>query len=116
MSRTGGRRSRSTRPSSASSTSSASRSRTSARSPSSVSSRKRLISFLTHPPHIFDFLGLRLLFMEPLFEDKPESANDAWRKLHSARLFLIHQHEQEALARIRNNPIKMTMIRNMTYR
>ncbi|THU59909.1 hypothetical protein C4D60_Mb07t07000 [Musa balbisiana] len=48
-----------------------------------------------------------------LFEDKPQSANDAWRKLHSARLPLIHQHEQEALARIRNNPIKMTMIRNL---
>nr|XP_018684356.1 PREDICTED: pre-mRNA-splicing factor CWC25 homolog [Musa acuminata subsp. malaccensis] len=44
-----------------------------------------------------------------LFEDKPRSANDAWRKLHSARLLLIRQHEQEALARIRNNPIKMTM-------
>ncbi|WOL12345.1 pre-mRNA-splicing factor [Canna indica] len=46
-----------------------------------------------------------------LFEDKPQSANDAWRKLHSDPLLLIRQREQEALARIKNNPIKMSMIK-----
>ncbi|URE36973.1 Pre-mRNA splicing factor [Musa troglodytarum] len=46
-----------------------------------------------------------------LFEDKPQSANDAWRKLHSDPLLLIRQREQEALARIKNNPIKMAMIK-----
>lgn len=45
-----------------------------------------------------------------LFEDKPQSANDAWRKLHSDPLLLIRQREQEALARIKNNPIRMAMI------
>ncbi|KAJ0965227.1 hypothetical protein J5N97_026365 [Dioscorea zingiberensis] len=47
-----------------------------------------------------------------LFEEKPQSANDAWRKLHSDPLLLIRQREQEALARIKNNPIQMAMIRN----
>ncbi|XP_020081661.1 pre-mRNA-splicing factor CWC25 homolog isoform X2 [Ananas comosus] len=46
-----------------------------------------------------------------LFEDKPQSANDAWRKLHSDPLLLIRQREQEAVARIKNNPIKMAMIK-----
>ncbi|XP_072986613.1 uncharacterized protein [Typha latifolia] len=46
-----------------------------------------------------------------LFEDKPQSANDAWRKLHSDPLLLIRQREQEALSRIKNNPIKMAMIK-----
>ncbi|GAB2222878.1 hypothetical protein Droror1_Dr00017009 [Drosera rotundifolia] len=46
-----------------------------------------------------------------LFEDKPQSANDAWRKLHSDPLLMIRQKEQEALARIKNNPVKMAMIR-----
>ncbi|CAL9063091.1 unnamed protein product [Musa banksii] len=46
-----------------------------------------------------------------LFEDKPQSANDTWRKLHSDPLLLIGQREQEALARIKNNPIKMAMIK-----
>ncbi|KAG1363829.1 pre-mRNA-splicing factor CWC25 [Cocos nucifera] len=46
-----------------------------------------------------------------LFEDKPQSANDAWRKLHSDPLLLIRQREQDALARIKNNPIKMAMIK-----
>ncbi|KAJ9183183.1 hypothetical protein P3X46_007085 [Hevea brasiliensis] len=46
-----------------------------------------------------------------LFEDKPHSANDAWRKLHSDPLLLIRQREQEALARIKNNPIQMALIR-----
>ncbi|XVF37517.1 hypothetical protein REPUB_Repub20aG0015600 [Reevesia pubescens] len=46
-----------------------------------------------------------------LFEDKPHSANDAWRKLHSDPLLLIRQREQEALARIKNNPVQMSMIR-----
>ena len=46
-----------------------------------------------------------------LFEDKPQSANDAWRKLHSDPLLMIRQREQEALARIKNNPVKMAMIR-----
>ncbi|XP_065049730.1 uncharacterized protein LOC135679666 isoform X3 [Musa acuminata AAA Group] len=46
-----------------------------------------------------------------LFEDKPQSANDTWRKLHSDPLLLIRQREQEALARIKNNPIKMAMIK-----
>ncbi|KAH8507047.1 hypothetical protein H0E87_013739 [Populus deltoides] len=46
-----------------------------------------------------------------LFEDKPHSSNDAWRKLHSDPLLLIRQREQEALARVKNNPIQMAMIR-----
>ncbi|KAK6923294.1 CBF1-interacting co-repressor CIR, N-terminal domain [Dillenia turbinata] len=46
-----------------------------------------------------------------LFEDKPHSANDAWRKLHSDPLLLIRQREQEALARVKNNPIQMDLIR-----
>ncbi|KAI3765393.1 hypothetical protein L2E82_15426 [Cichorium intybus] len=46
-----------------------------------------------------------------LFEDKPQSANDAWRKLHSDPLLLIKQREQEALARVKNNPVQMAMIR-----
>ncbi|KAK1412381.1 hypothetical protein QVD17_33586 [Tagetes erecta] len=46
-----------------------------------------------------------------LFEDKPQSANDAWRKLHSDPLLMIRQREQEALARVKNNPVQMAMIR-----
>lgn len=46
-----------------------------------------------------------------LFEDKPQSANDAWRKLHSDPLLMIRQREQEALAKIKNNPVKMAMIK-----
>ncbi|XVF44195.1 hypothetical protein PTKIN_Ptkin02bG0101400 [Pterospermum kingtungense] len=46
-----------------------------------------------------------------LFEDKPHSANDAWRKLHFDPLLLIRQCEQEALARIKNNPVQMALIR-----
>lgn len=46
-----------------------------------------------------------------LFEEKPQSANDAWRKLHSDPLLMIRQREQEAMARIQNNPVKMAMIR-----
>ncbi|KAI3456628.1 hypothetical protein Pfo_013291 [Paulownia fortunei] len=46
-----------------------------------------------------------------LFEEKPQSANDAWRKLHTDPLLLIRQREQEALARVKNNPIQMAMIR-----
>ncbi|KAH7838329.1 hypothetical protein Vadar_025084 [Vaccinium darrowii] len=46
-----------------------------------------------------------------LFEEKPQSANDAWRKLHSDPLLLIRQREQEALARVKNNPVQMAMIR-----
>ncbi|KAK7303476.1 hypothetical protein RJT34_14383 [Clitoria ternatea] len=46
-----------------------------------------------------------------LFEEKPQSANDAWRKLHSDPLLMIRQREQEALAKIQNNPVKMAMIR-----
>ncbi|OMP00187.1 hypothetical protein COLO4_12851 [Corchorus olitorius] len=46
-----------------------------------------------------------------LFEDKPHSANDAWRKLHSDPLLLIRQREQEALARIKNNPVQMALIK-----
>ncbi|KAF8030458.1 hypothetical protein BT93_E2792 [Corymbia citriodora subsp. variegata] len=46
-----------------------------------------------------------------LFEDKSYSANDTWRKLHSDPLLLIRQREQEALTRIKNNPVQMAMIR-----
>lgn len=46
-----------------------------------------------------------------LFEDKSNSANDSWRKLHSDPLLLIRRREQEALARIKNNPVQMAMIR-----
>ncbi|KAF6147784.1 hypothetical protein GIB67_006757 [Kingdonia uniflora] len=47
-----------------------------------------------------------------LFEDKPQSANDAWRKLHSDPLLLIRQQEQQAIARIKKNPVQMAIIRN----
>ena len=43
--------------------------------------------------------------------DKPQSANDAWRKLHSDPLLMIKQREQEALSRIKNTPVQMAMIR-----
>ncbi|KAG8385935.1 hypothetical protein BUALT_Bualt03G0096900 [Buddleja alternifolia] len=48
-----------------------------------------------------------------LFEEKekPQSANDAWRKLHSDPLLMIRQREQEALARVTKNPVQMAMIR-----
>ncbi|KAL6008450.1 hypothetical protein ACLOJK_033961 [Asimina triloba] len=46
-----------------------------------------------------------------LFEEKPQSANDAWRKLHSDPLLLIRQREQEALSQIKNNPVQMAIIR-----
>ncbi|KAL1191398.1 hypothetical protein V5N11_030672 [Cardamine amara subsp. amara] len=46
-----------------------------------------------------------------LFEDKAQSANDSWRKLHSDPLLLIRQREQEAIAKIKNNPVKMALIR-----
>ncbi|CAA2956630.1 pre-mRNA-splicing factor CWC25 homolog isoform X1 [Olea europaea var. sylvestris] len=46
-----------------------------------------------------------------LFEEKPQAANDAWRKLHTDPLLLIRQREQEALARVKNNPVQMAMIR-----
>lgn len=71
---------------------------------------------------LLDFFGGKCSYLEllgilqaatpgALFEDKPQSANDAWRKLHSDPLLLIRQREQEALARIKNNPIRMAMIR-----
>lgn len=44
-------------------------------------------------------------------EEKPQSANDTWRKLHSDPLLLIRQQEQAALARIKNNPVKMDMLK-----
>lgn len=47
-----------------------------------------------------------------LFEEKPQSANDTWRKLHSDPLLMIRQREQEALARVKNNPVQMAIIRN----
>lgn len=46
-----------------------------------------------------------------LFDDKQYSANDSWRKLHSDPLLLIRKREQDALARIKNNPVQMAMIR-----
>ncbi|KAF5472586.1 hypothetical protein F2P56_009294 [Juglans regia] len=46
-----------------------------------------------------------------LFEEKPHSANDAWRKLHTDPLLMIRQREQEALSRIKNNPVQMANIR-----
>lgn len=46
-----------------------------------------------------------------LFEEKSQSANDAWRKLHSDPLLMIRQREQEALARVKNNPVQMALIR-----
>lgn len=48
-----------------------------------------------------------------LFEDKPQSANDTWRKLHSDPLLLIRQWEQDAISRIKNNPIKMAEIKEI---
>nr|POF10747.1 putative disease resistance protein [Quercus suber] len=50
-----------------------------------------------------------------LFEDKPQSANDVWRKLHSDPLLMIRQREQEALARIKINPVQMAMIRKSNW-
>lgn len=44
-------------------------------------------------------------------EEKPASANDSWRKLHSDPLFLIRQQEQAAIARIKSNPVKMAEIK-----
>lgn len=44
-------------------------------------------------------------------EEKPQSANDVWRKLHTDPLLMIRQREQEALAQIKNNPVKMDMIK-----
>lgn len=46
-----------------------------------------------------------------LFEEKPQSANDTWRKLHSDPLLMIKQREQEALARIKNNPVQMAKLK-----
>ncbi|KAL1537180.1 pre-mRNA-splicing factor CWC25 [Salvia divinorum] len=46
-----------------------------------------------------------------LFEDKPQSANDSWRKLTFDPLLSIRRSEQESLARIKKNPIQMDMIR-----
>lgn len=43
--------------------------------------------------------------------EKPHAAGDAWRKLHSDPLLLIRQREQEAVARVKNNPVKMALIR-----
>eukprot|EP00271_Cylindrocystis_brebissonii_P013889 TRINITY_DN3439_c0_g1_i1.p1 TRINITY_DN3439_c0_g1~~TRINITY_DN3439_c0_g1_i1.p1 ORF type:complete len:1009 (-),score=207.00 TRINITY_DN3439_c0_g1_i1:69-3095(-) len=43
--------------------------------------------------------------------EKPASANDTWRKLHADPLFLIRQQEQEALKRIRSNPVQMGMLK-----
>ncbi|XP_020409639.1 uncharacterized protein LOC109946424 [Prunus persica] len=47
-----------------------------------------------------------------LFEEKPQSANDAWRKLHLDPLLMTRQREQETLSRIKNNPVQMAMIHN----
>eukprot|EP01018_Ginkgo_biloba_P025427 Gb_17874 [translate_table: standard] len=44
-------------------------------------------------------------------DEKPQSANDTWRKLHSDPLLMIRQREQAALAQIKNNPVKMEMIK-----
>ena len=44
-------------------------------------------------------------------EDKPASANDSWRKLHSDPLLLIRQQEQAAIAKIKSNPVKMAEIK-----
>ncbi|KAG0589776.1 hypothetical protein KC19_1G047500 [Ceratodon purpureus] len=44
-------------------------------------------------------------------EEKPASANDSWRKLHSDPLFLIRQQEQAAIAKIKSNPVKMAEIK-----
>lgn len=44
-------------------------------------------------------------------EEKPASANDSWRKLHSDPLFAIRQREQEAIAKIKSNPVKMAQIK-----
>lgn len=44
-------------------------------------------------------------------EEKPASANDSWRKLHSDPLFMIRQQEQAAIAKIKSNPVKMAEIK-----
>lgn len=44
-------------------------------------------------------------------DEKPQSANDVWRKLHTDPLLMIRQREQEALAQIKNNPVKMDIIK-----
>lgn len=64
------------------------------------------------PPVASESSSSKAVVPGALFEDKLQSANDAWRKLHTDPLLLIRQKEQEALARIKNNPIRMAMIRN----
>ncbi|KAK8936798.1 hypothetical protein KSP39_PZI012761 [Platanthera zijinensis] len=64
------------------------------------------------PPVAAESSSSKAVVPGALFEDKLQSANDAWRKLHTDPLLLIRQKEQEALARIKNNPIRMAMIRN----
>jgi hypothetical protein len=48
--------------------------------------------------------------------EKPPSANDVWRKLHTDPLLMIRQREQEALAQIKNNPVKMEIIKKSVER
>jgi hypothetical protein len=43
--------------------------------------------------------------------DDPASKNDAWRKLHSDPLLAIRQQEQAALAKIKQNPVQMMMLK-----
>ncbi|CAK8570911.1 unnamed protein product [Lathyrus sativus] len=54
-------------------------------------------------------------FLELYFEDKPQCANDAWRKLHFDPLLMICQRKQETLAKIKNNPVKMVMSIKSNY-
>lgn len=49
-------------------------------------------------------------------DEKPQSANDVWRKLHTDPLLMIRQREQEALAQIKNNPVKMEIIKQSVER
>lgn len=46
-------------------------------------------------------------------DEKPvvPNANEMWQRMHSDPLLLIKQQEQQALSRIRSNPVQMAMIR-----
>lgn len=50
-------------------------------------------------------------------DEKPAvpSANEMWQRMHSDPLLLIKQQEQQALSRIRSNPVQMAMIRKEVW-
>ncbi|MCL7045802.1 hypothetical protein MKW94_021554 [Papaver nudicaule] len=79
--------------------------------PSSADGFKELEALPTAVPAATAAAQPQTLNPGALFEEKPQSANDAWRKLNSDPLLQIRKREQEAMARIKNNPIQMAMIK-----